>query len=287
MHPRDLVDLAGVLATQSSAILLWGHGPETSAVEKYWVLLKCLLDRWGRRLRELRASAEPMQPGTASSGTAASSDPLAALIEEILLVEIFVRVWAALVRELDRRCPPHDGAALVENVVQHLAEIRLRALEPLSTGVGLTEAAACSANGLRSSTERWTDLLLAFLAVECDVADLAHSSDRLRQFADDLREEQAAAVEQPVRALTLAALRGAFEKASSGGTENGDLHEQIAEAGLAALPPALFDGDGTPRSAWLMRLMHVTDERWGPLSRLWACDERRRAARRLDSRGRW
>lgn len=287
MYPRDLVDLAGVLATQSSAILLTGRGPESSAVEKYWVVLKCLLDRWGRRLRELRASAEPAQPGSTRSRAAPTSDTLAALIEEILLVEIFVRVWAALVRELDRRCLPHDGAALVENVVQHMAEIRLRALESLSAGVGLSEAAARTVNGLRSSTERWTDLLLAFLAVDCDVDDLAHSSDRMRQFADDLREERAAAVEQPVRALTMAALRGAFEKVSAGDAANRDLHEQVAEAGLAALPPAVFDGDGTPRSAWLMRLMHVTDERWGPLSRLWACDERRRTGRRLDSSGRW
>ena len=57
-------------------------------------------------------------------------------------------------------------------------------------GHGLSVEEGVVLNGLRRLTERWTDMLLGYLAGNVDVAEFAFNATRASDFAADLRDER-------------------------------------------------------------------------------------------------
>ena len=278
MHARELVELAAVVAAQGPVLVRQGGPVPSSSVEPYWVASKCRLDRWGRSLRQLADEAANGGPEWQRSRW----PRLRGVLEEILTGEVLTRVWAAVMSAYDRRRGTDLAEPVVRSVLIGHLEARHRVLTLLVQGPGIDSEAAVKLNRLRRRTERWTDMLIGYLAGLDDVSEFAIDPVRANDFAEDLRYQAQLSGGRHVWPLVLASLRAAFRQGLTPTSPNADLNAKIAAAILSCFPPELFDSTGIFRSLWLSRLTNVTSDAEGMIEELLTVDDR--APIRLEDR---
>jgi hypothetical protein len=144
-------------------------------------------------------------------------------------------------------------------LIGHL-EARHRVLLLLVRGPGIHAEAAMKLNHLRRRIERWTDLLVGYLAGLDDVGEFAFDPDRAKDFAQDLHYQCGEMGGRRAWPLVLASLRAAFRQGLAPISPNTDLNASIASAILACFPAELFDSTGQFRSLWLTRLSNATSD---------------------------
>jgi hypothetical protein len=123
-------------------------------------------------------------------------------------------------------------------------------------------------NHLRRRTERWTDLLVGYLAELDKTSEFAFEPARARDFARDLRFQSSCPGGRHAWPLVLSSLRAAFRHGLTAGSPNGDLNAGIASAILSCFPAELFDSTGQFRSLWLLRLANATADAQGMIDEL-------------------
>lgn len=264
MHARELVDLAALIALQAP-VLVQGEGTiPQQGIEDYWVASKCRLDRWTRELKRLSIEAA----GPRNAVGHASRSLLAGLIEEVLAGEVLTRVWTAAMCAYDRM----RGTAVVEPVARSVLlgnmEARHRVLKLLVSGSVLAPEEGLRLNQVRCRTERWTDVLVAYLARYLDVSEFAFDPSRARDFADDLSHQAAEQGGRFIAPLVMGALQAAFHHGLLPASPNADLNAKTAAAILACLPAEMFEATGLPRSLWMMRIAKVAADTEGMLAEL-------------------
>ena len=128
-------------------------------------------------------------------------------------------------------------------------------------------------NHLRRRAERWTDLLVGYLAGLDDVSDMRHRP----RSGQGLRAGPAVPVRPAGRATGLAAgaglARAAFRQGLAPVSPNADLNARIASSILSCFPAELFDSTGLFRSLWLMRLYNVTSDVQGMIEDLLSVEQ--------------
>lgn len=268
MHARELVELAALAAVHGPAFIRRKDPIPACATEAYWVASKCRLDRWGRTLRTFAGrAADTTQPLHAGEW-----ETFRAVLEEILAGEVLTRVWSAVLCAADR----HRGTELVEPIARsvligHL-EARHRVLTLLVAGPGIDAELAVKLNHLRRRTERWTDMLVAYLAPSLDIGEFAMDPKRAREFAEDVHAHRAWPGARHAWPLILGSLRAAFQQGLSPIAANADLNAAIASSVLCCFPAELFDAVGLPQSAWLLRLSRIASDTAGMIDELLAMD---------------
>lgn len=268
MHARDLVELAAVVCAHGPVLVREARQVPPSSVEQYWVASKCRLDRWGRSLKQFaqESAAEGIQ------GRAARWPAVRGVLEEVLTGEALSRVWTAVMCAYDRRRGTDVAEPIVRSVMIGHLEARHRVLTLLVQGPGIDSEEAVKLNRLRRRTERWTDMLIGYLAGLDDVSEFAIDPDRAKDFADDLRYQGQLEGGRHAWPLVLASLRAAFGLGLAPVSPNADLNSAIATAILACFPSELFDATGLFRSLWLARLSSYTADAEGMIESLLSCD---------------
>ncbi len=258
MQARELIELAAVVSAHGPVLIRGSGQLSTNSIDEYWTASKCRLDRWGRSLKSLSdETAGRSRQGR--SGRGRSRWPFfRSVIEEILTGEVLTRVWTAVICAYDR----HRGTELVEPVVRsvligHL-EARHRVLTLLVHGPGIDAEQALKLNRLRRRTERWTDMLIGYLAGQYEVTEFAVDPARAKDFAEDLSHQSRLAGGRHVWPLVLGSLRAAFRQGLSPISPNADLNTRIATSIVSCFQPELFDSTGVFRSLWLLRLTNIT-----------------------------
>ena len=228
-----------------------------SGIEDYWVASKCRLDRWGRAMRRIGASAGANTP----ADERADWPFLRGVLEEVLTGEILTRTWAAVLTAHDRTRDGHHSEPIARSVLIAHLEARHRVLTLLVRGGALGLAWGVRLNRLRRRCERWTDMLIGYLiGVDPDVAEFAVDPDRARDFSEDLRYRSQLAGGRHAWPLVMTSIRAAFGRGLGTSSPNGDLNEQIATSVLACLPSEVFDATGLFQSLWLTRLSSVSSD---------------------------
>jgi len=275
MHARDLIDLAAVVAAHGPVLLRVARSIPAEAIESYWVASKCRQDRWARSLAKLTASYSSPDAKEGHAGRC----PFRGVLEEILASEVLTRVWSAATCAYDWA----RGTELIEPVARSVLighmEARHRVLTLLVGRAGLTAENALQLNALRRRTERWTDVLVGYLAREYDVSQFAVDPERARGFAQDLEDQRREPGARFGWPLVLGSLRAAFQEALAAESPNPDLNATIAASILACFPAEVFDGTGLVQSAWLLRISRIAGEAEGMLEELLAETAPPRAAR--------
>ena len=269
MHARELVELAAVVAAQGPVLVRQGGSVPSSSIEQYWVASKCRLDRWGRGLKQLTAEAAKGGPDWRQSRW----PHFRAVLEEVLTGEVLTRVWTAVMCAHDRRRGTDAAEPVVRSVMIGHLEARHRVLTLLVQGPAIDSEAGLKLNRLRRRTERWTDMLIGYLAGLDDVSEFAVDPIRAKDFAEDLRYQAQWEGGHHAWPLVLASLRAAFRQGLSPTSPNADLNAKIAASILACFPPELFDSTGLFRSLWLSRLTNITDDTAGMIEELLSADE--------------
>jgi hypothetical protein len=264
MHARELVELAGILSAQGPVLVRSPQRLSASGIQQYWIASKCRLDRWSRSLRSFAADAHAQDP----LQRRAEWPYVRGVLEEIVTGEMLTRVWTALASLSDRRHGCQDVEVVARSVMIGHVEARHRVLMLLVNGPGIDGEAAVKLNRLLRRVERWTDLLIGYLADLGDVGEFAIDPHRARDFSEGFETRNCRAWRPRAWPLVLASLRMAFRQGLAPESPNEDLNRGIASAILACLPCELFDSTGQFQSLWLLRLYNLTSDVEGMIESL-------------------
>jgi hypothetical protein len=271
MHARELIELAAIVSAHGPVLIRGCRRLSAAGVEEYWTASKCRLDRWGRSLTSFRdAVATPD-----CRAREASWPTVRGVLEEILATEILTRTWTAVLCGHDRHHGADEAGPIGRSVMIGHLEARHRVLALLVGGPGIDAEQAVKLNYLRRRCERWTDLLVGYLAGLHDVSEFAVDPQRARDFAVDLQFRSNLQGGRHAWPLVLASLRSAFRQGLSPMSPNADLNARIATSILGCFQPELFDSTGIFRSLWLWRLCNVTNDAAGMIEDLLAAEQPR------------
>lgn len=247
VHARDLVELAAQVAIHGQALARNTERISSSGLQAYWKASKSRLDRWGHVLRKYdRESAELGERWSRNQWPA-----IAPVMEEVLTGEILSRVWCAVLKAHDEHRGQTEAEPMGRTIYVGHTEIHNRVLRLLATTPVDWENEARQLDLLRRRCERWTDLLISYLAPCCDVSDLAPSPSRMRDFANATLQSGAIAHSQT---LALGSLRTSFQTGLSIISPNANLNAQIAMGVISCFPPDALDSTLFGQSLWLARV---------------------------------
>jgi hypothetical protein len=268
MHARELVELSAIVAVHGP-VLVGGQRPlSSSAVQQYWTDSKCRQDRWARSIKTFTADA-----ATSSVQDREVQWPyIRSVLEEILTSEMLTRVWTAVLCACDRQRGTLEGEPIGRSVFIGHLEARRRVLMLLVGSPGIDAESAMRLNHLRRRTERWTDLLIGYLAGLGDFNEFAFEPERAADFAQDLKLQSTSPSQRQAWPLVVSSLRAAFRQGLAPISPNADLNTRIANAILACFPSDLFDSTGPFRSLWLLRLSNAANDAQGLIDDLLASE---------------
>ena len=275
MHARELVELAAILSAQGPVLVRSRAGYSRSGsacgwqlsshgAQQYWTASKCRLDRWGRNLRSFAADATQLD----AAAVRMQWPMIRGVLEEILTGEVLTRVWTAVLCLYDRQQGGKEFESLARSIMVGHLEARHRVLMLIVRGPGISAEGAVKLNHLRRRAERWTDLLVGYLARYGDVAEFAIDVERAVEFSRDLEFQADQVGGRQAWPLLQASLRAAFQRGLAPVSPNEDLNAQIASAILSCFPSDLFDSTGLFRSLWLHRMSNVTSDVQGMIDSL-------------------
>jgi hypothetical protein len=265
MHVRDLVELGalvaahGTLFVQHSKLLTQRH------MQQYWLASRYRHDRWFQAMRTYERATP--------TGKQDHWPFIQAVVEEVLASELLTRTWAAVGCSFDSQHGSSDFEPLVRSVLVGHLEARNRVLHLLVRAQGFSVKEGVRLNRLRRQTERWTDLMLGYLACTHNVDDFAFNPELVREFAADLGYEKRSTADDSAWTLTLASLRSAYHSNLHTNSPHGELNQRIAASILACFHSDLSDSLGALKSHWMVRLSQITEETQGLVEDLLKVDE--------------
>lgn len=203
---RETVEIAAFVAAHGAELLQRDLPLPPGAVEAFW-------DRSQKRLR-LWISAIDYYSRKRDIATPAARLPLWQDLEpvlgEILVSEVLVRVWSALLTGVDKALQIKHYEPIARHVMLGHLDARRRGLKLLLDDPALTTAHLSQIDLLRRKVERWSDMLLAHIPAECEINDFVYDLERVQDFSESFREENAHRSSEQVWSLMLAGLRLAF-----------------------------------------------------------------------------
>jgi len=250
MHAHELSDLAALVAVHGEQLVAADAATMDHALAAYWKASRCRLDRWCRSLALL---AKHDDRGHWTQNEIGS-------VEEILVSEILSRVVAALAVAHDGRHAANESAPVARNIFNSHLDVKRRTIA-LVVAPHRDQQQADDFLALRRQCERWTDLLLAYLAPHAAVDEFAASAARVGDFAFDAREHlRSGASSDMAVTMIVAGMRSSLARLTTGRSPNADLNLEIATALIGGFAPDFFDSHGHLRSTWLERIRNVPDE---------------------------
>lgn len=256
MHAREHVQIAAYLAVHAPAYLRGKPLHSPTALEQFWIASKCRLDRWGIRLK---THSQLLETGSALD-LPRFWNAARPVIEEILVSDILTRVWISVSVAHDRIQRKNIAEPVARSVFLGHMEARNRALNLLLHGRGLEATMMVPLNRLRRRTERWTDMLLGYIASETDVNSFGYDQARVREFGDDIRGERNATSKNASWVMLLDSAVEAFGTQLIQEPANADLNRGIAGAVMTCFGSELFGQNTLINPMWESRIVHLADD---------------------------
>jgi hypothetical protein len=270
MHAHDLARLAAVAAVHCDQLA--SSSPETmdQMLATYWRASRCRLDRWCHSLHALgerhnehnhTAASPDVQrvDKSINKGREARSREWSigadAVVEEILVSEILTRTIAALTVAHDERHAQSESAPIGRNIFDGHLDARRRALSLVASTAHRGTSYAKAIVALHRQCDRWSDLLLAYLATHTNVEPFAASAARVVDFSYDARQHlNSTASSDMAVTMILAGMNSSLARLSPDRSPNTDLNAELATAVLGCFSPVDFDSLGLLQSPWFERL---------------------------------
>lgn len=259
MHAHELADLAALVSVHSEQLVAADAATINQALAAYWKASRCRLDRWCRSL----ALATRHRAETAWTRNEIGT------VQEILVGEILSRVVAAIAVAHDLRHAVEESGPVARNIFQAHVDVKRRTVA-LVVAPHRDQDQAAEFLALRRQSDRWTDLLLAYVAPHGPVDEFAVSAARVGDFAFDAREHlRSGRASDLAVTMIVAGMRTSLLPPADRRSPNADLNLQIATALVSCFAPGFFDAHGQLRSTWFERLCRVADESPADSDRIW------------------
>ncbi|NLF69896.1 MAG: hypothetical protein GX575_12695 [Candidatus Anammoximicrobium sp.] len=253
MHAYELIELSALIAVNGQSFVRSPSRLPEASVSQYWSVSRARFDRWARTLMtdldRLRSCCQK------APSACCHARPV---LEEIFTGELLTRIWTAVACQHDRQWGTSYVSPIVRSVFLGHLEARNRALNFMFHAQDHDLDAVLAINRVRNRSERWTDMLLAYLTPLCDVAKVAFERKRVVDFAEDVRD----LFRQPNAAQSWQLLQGAlhnsFGDCLAENGPNSDLNAQLASSILAGFRLETFDATGELGSLWMQRIEYTT-----------------------------
>lgn len=257
MPPSEHVELAAFLSAHGESLVRQRRPVSATQLHRYWTASRARWDGWMRHTK--RFSTAVNGSGSIPSGRQWTRQRI--VIEQILASEVPTRVWAAVVAACDRHCGANEGEGVVRSVLVAHQEARCRALHCLLHSPGVPAEQVIELNRWRRQAERWTDMLVGFLARKFNVAEFAADAARAQEFAADFGDRPAWQPGQVAWRLLRTSLRGGFRRTRPPlSVMDAELNAKIAMTMLDCFPPQDVQDCGLCRTLWLYQLSNAANE---------------------------
>lgn len=236
MHLRRLAEIAALVATQAHHVIDGDHPVGDDVLKRY-------LHHYSELQRLWRNSLDAAVLSLPTANTASPDDPsgLPALMSEVLVAELLVRTWTAVLTAADAGQSPGHAGPLARHVLVSTFQMRHHVLKLVVDGGSLPLGSLVKVDRLRRRCERWCDLLLGRLASQHDVLEFAFDVRRAGEHSRSGRGEPLpGTTEWP---LIAAGLQAAFP-ADPIAPERDEAVRELTAAVMSAFPAAAFDLDG-------------------------------------------
>ena len=242
MHAPDLLQLAAILAVQSPKLKAANVDPVGSYLGSYWSASEQRIDSWNRELR-LHSKKQPTRFN------------LSQILQEIILSEPLTRIWTAIITS---GCNFQDGKEAVANAKRmmnlHL-DVHYRGMAMLSGSNGPEETVANIVK-LEQRTERWTDLLLAYVEQSYPASHLAPNPERSLDFFQDLQYQSGRAGHGVSSAITLSTMRETICCNIAPQSPHASLNFQIGATIVESCEAGELQSERIFESLWAVRLVN-------------------------------
>jgi hypothetical protein len=257
MHCIELAELASLLAHQTPGLFAMRTTLREDSLTRYWVQSRQRLYKWHDGLVQY-TSLENAGRSLAIGEWWKNHE---AMLEEILVSEILVRVFAAMGAGLDHVKSQREVEPVTHSVfVSHL-EARNRVLQLLLFGRGGSVIQTVQLNRLRRACERWTDRLLAPIISKHFRAKIyAFDIPRAIVYANEYHAETDANTRTTAAWLGHAAMRSVLESRVGAVVASPLANREVSQSILACLPADCFDSLGVMRNASSLRWKPVGTE---------------------------
>jgi hypothetical protein len=240
MHPGWLVESAGMWGYHGAMLAESQRPFEVEAVHAYWLRSRVRFDAWNAMLRDqVQRLNSPLQSHRADAWT-----QLETLIEEVLLAEPLTRISVAVSMRTERRETDSQCFAIMHNVFCCHRSIRHRCLKLTLDGMDIWGNSVERINRLRIYLEQWTDMLLGFFADPLTADDVAHSRDRVSEYAEDYSFRTLGNDASTVWSLFRTGNRRWLDQHATCRIPFPELSQEVANAALGMVHPLWFDSLG-------------------------------------------
>lgn len=257
-----LVELAALAAYHGNAFLNSGTSMSRSGIESYWLASRNRMDAWATELKRLETLNNERTQNNQFDVSEVEFTALAVLNEEIMVSEILTRVWTTLGREVDRRTATHEAEPFVRSVFNGHLEARHRVMRLAFEKMNLSAVQARRIDKARRHSERWTDILLGFLASTCETDEFAFEPERVTDFSTSICGHQAPGLAQ---SLLMVSLRSTFRSGFLDLCPNPGYNQHIASSVLGCYSPDAFDSIGLFKTLWQTRMANLARDTQGML----------------------
>ncbi len=268
MRTREFLDWA---VTLTETFDLWARvSPQVAETElqTFWSASRARFNAWGFALHQCRADL-----GSHAPHSWMRWEPL---LEEILMSELLTRVVCTILEELDSRRGTREYGPIAQSIFSGHLEARVRTLRLLLDGRDAGVERAARLNRLRLQMEQWTDLLLAHFPSDGPAAAFCFDTQRWQSWSDMENGHRRG----PLVLLRLAA-GAALGDTGDVAAERLAYYQQMHASVLGMLGPELFSATGPRLSSWQARLLSLTHDSEGVLSR-WLADAMGKPSSRAD-----
>lgn len=202
MNLSYLPEFAALLAAHASDICKEPERLNDHIVGQQYIAARDRANRWMQEINRTSTTE-----GFSAESLLAGVHPLVDIAERVLVNDVLVRTWAAVLTLVDRVNDLQQYECFARNIHVSQMVIRHRALTRVQGSVAPTPREAEHIKTVRQKVERWTDMLLGQLDPEVR-KEFAFQPDRADDFAKTyIRREDD---RRYVWKLILSGLRNAF-----------------------------------------------------------------------------
>lgn len=210
MKLAHLVEVAALASAHSRLLIEQAEPISNVLLGDYYIHSRNRFNRWMRDLNDLESDV-PIRDPLHLFGLSPSRPPAQSLAEQILINDLVNRVWTVMLIACDRHRQEARLEALAHNVYRSHLAVRHRALGIIINDASLQPEQVLHIEKLRTSSERWADLLNCGLMATYDLWDYAFDEVRAREFfRDRFQQERITPQNSQAWSLILAGLRHSF-----------------------------------------------------------------------------
>lgn len=205
-----LSEVAALIAAHSQLLIEQPDEISSDAIGDYYVLSRNRFNRWMRALEDTENQLSIHDP-LHLVGRLARRSATNAIVQQILINDMMIRVWTVLVLARDVNCGIDRIRPVARNIHLGHLSVRHKALRVALADDSTTPEDLLALDKLRKSTERWTDLLCCSVMGQFNLWEYAFNKERAMEFLRDRSDPAGFGHRSRAWVLILAGMRHSFQ----------------------------------------------------------------------------